>query len=937
LSANISLGQTKISPQKDKKQTQKSEKSTLTGANFSKLGKDTLKITSDTVSSSKPDIETTINYEAEDSLIMDVDERTAVMYNKANVVYGKRNISAALIDMDYKKNQITAKYVQDSTGKKIGVPIFKEGSETYEAGQIKYNYKTRKGQVKEALTKQGEGVIHSEVVRKDADNNLFSQNAIYTTCNLRDPHFHISATKMKLTNKRKIVTGPFVLKIDNIPTLIAFPFGIFPVPKRRGSGLIMPSYSQGASTGFVLRNGGFFWAANDYVGIKALADIYLSGSLRINPIIEYKSRYSFTGTMSLNFSNVTNNPDDPSSYQKTLQYQYSWYHSTLSKGTGRFAANVNFSSGKNYYINNSLNAINRQQNDFQSSVSYSNVIKKSPFSYQISARQSQNITSGIANYNLPTASFNMNRIYPLKDVPFLSKFEVAKKINFSFSSNINNNFSNIQSHALLTDSRGNTINMVEHMILSSTGVYAIDTSKYNPYFRRPDTLSIKEMINRFGKISNYSITNSIPLSTTFRLFKYFNFTPSINYTETYYNKELKYSYNNNLNAVKIDTSYGLKRTYKYSSSIGTTTRIFGTFYIKKWNLEAIRHTIVPTVSYSYTPDFSYQNITDSVQVGTLKSKRNPLLDSIGSFSRFDRFAGTTQATKFNRKPAQVLSFSVNNTFELKVRDKKDTSKVSYKKIMLLDNLSANGSYSFSADSFNLSNINISARTRILKIFDVNFSTVFDPYYYAYQGKSTTVSGVVRENFTKKKYFAWDEPEFFSDNPNAPKLSRTTKGIGNFVNANLSISARFSPKNKAKKVASVYDGTDRYFNRGNNLPNYVDWTLPWQLNVTWNTNYTKVMTIADSVIVQHYLTLNGNFALSPKWKIGYNTGYDFYLSKLSNTNLNFSRDLHCWYATLSWAPNIGLSNFNYFFFTIGVKASALYDLKIPRNSDGIRNP
>ena len=146
-----------------------------------------------------------------------------------------KDIQANKITINYKKNQVDATHKIDSTGKKIGVPVFKEGSETYVAEEIKYNYKTKRGLVKEIITKQGEGFIHGEILKKDSVNNMFVNHAIYTTCNLKHPHFAIKANKIKMVSTRKIVSGPFYMTIGDVPTPLAFIFGFFPVPKRRSS------------------------------------------------------------------------------------------------------------------------------------------------------------------------------------------------------------------------------------------------------------------------------------------------------------------------------------------------------------------------------------------------------------------------------------------------------------------------------------------------------------------------------------------------------------------------------------------------------------------------------------------------------------------------------------------------------------------------------
>lgn len=83
------------------------------------------------------------------------------------------------------------------------------------------------------------------------------------------------------------------------------------------------------------------------------------------------------------------------------------------------------------------------------------------------------------------------------------------------------------------------------------------------------------------------VQHSIPLSTNFKLFKYFSASSSLNYKEVWYTKTIKREYNTAQSKV-VDTNvngFDAYRTYSFSSSLGTT--IYGTFNFgndKKYNL-----------------------------------------------------------------------------------------------------------------------------------------------------------------------------------------------------------------------------------------------------------------------------------------------------------------------------------------------------------------
>ena len=106
--------------------------------------------------------------------------------------------------------------------------------------------------------------------------------------------------------------------------------------------------------------------------------------------------------------------------------------------------------------------------------------------------------------------------------------------------------------------------------------------------------------------------------------------------------------------------------------------------------------------------------------------------------------------------------------------------------------------------------------------------------------------------------------------------------------------------------------------------YVDFNIPWNLRLNYSFTYSK-LGYEKSKIIQT-IRINGDVSLSEKWKIQYNTGYDLDKKEFTQTNISFTRDLHCWTMSLNWVP---FGRMQYYSFNIGVKSSLLQDLKISR--------
>ena len=255
--------------------------------------------------------------------------------------------------------------------------------------------------------------------------------------------------------------------------------------------------------------------------------------------------------------------------------------------------------------------------------------------------------------------------------------------------------------------------------------------------------------------------HNFDLSTSFSFLDNLTFTPSFNVEELWYLEELNYEFLPDENAVRIDTINAFSRAMTYSTSMGLSTQIYGMIPFKNSRkIEAIRHIITPTVAFTYRPDFSdpkfgfYQTVqTDTTGTGTFRQ-----------LSIYDGFRFGSPSLG----ESAALSFSVSNKLEMKV--KSDTAQS--RKVSILDNLSMTGAYNFLADSFQLSNININARTSLFnKKLSIIIGGSLDPYSYI----TSTNEGVT------------------STERRAALALRSGQGLGKLTTARFSLSTNLNSK------------------------------------------------------------------------------------------------------------------------------------------------
>jgi len=832
------------------------------------------------------DLNTTVVYTAEDSIVFSAKTRIARLYGNADITYGDVNLKASEVKINYQTNLVDAKGAVDTAGRWRGMPIFTQGSEKFQADSMRYNFRTRKGLIKQVITQQGDGYIHGEAVKRESETALYIRNAEYTTCNLAHPHFYIKSYKMKMIPGKKIVSGPFNLHIADVPTPLGFVFGFFPIPKFRSSGLIIPTYGESAQQGFFLRNGGVYLALSDYFDLKLLGEIYTLGGWGLTPQSVYKKRYRYDGVVNLLYNARPALLSDGTRIQNAIkEFRLNWSHTPVPRGNSRFSASVNV--GTNGSNRRSFNINQYVSTTFLSNVNYSATIPNSPFSLASSIRISQDVARKTFNLDLPTLALTMNRIFPFKRA----------------GSTANNALTNLSlSYALTSQYSINNLRRTGSDLLPG-GVRNLSA---------PITNAALEPVpfsqNNFGyllKNAQFGVQHSVPISTTFRAFKYINISPAVNFREIWYASRLNYRFDKAQNGVFVDTARGFNRFYDFNTSASASTQVYGTFFVRKGGVEAIRHRMTPTVSFGYRPDFG---------VSTFGFFQKTQVDSTGRSLNLNPYASYLYGGPSSGGRSAALSFSLTNVLEAKVRQKGDSGKNKFVKKNILENLSLAGGYNFLADSFKLSAIRVGLNTRVLNKVTIASNIALDPYEY----ENRPISGAAfSRNEVRRKAYALEAGQ----------------GLGKITNADLSLSFSLNPsKNKKEKTLPKKELSEAerqelsFINANPDL--FVDFNTPWNINFQYLVQYYYRGQGAKTYEIIQNLQISGDLSLTPKWKIGYSAPFDFQTKKFASTSINIYRDLHCWEMRMGLVVAGTRPSYQ---FDINVKASILQDLKLSRRN------
>ncbi|WP_259320955.1 putative LPS assembly protein LptD [Phocaeicola plebeius] len=843
------------------------------------LGMDSL--AADTTKKKEP-LDAPVIYEASDSIVF-TKEGYAHLYGEGKVNYQNIELTSAVITMNMDSSTVYATGVTDTAGVETGSPIFKDGETPYESKIMRYNFKTKKGFINSIVTQQGEGYVTSEEGKKGANDEIYMRHGKYTTCdNHEHPHFYLRLSMAKVRPKKNVVFGPAQLVVEDVPLPIAVPFGFFPFNSSYSSGFIMPTYGDEMNRGFYLRDGGYYFAISDQMDLKVLGEIFTKGSWGLSAASNYNKRYKFSGAFNASYLVTKTGEKNMPDYSVSKDFRIQWRHRQDAKANpnSSFSASVNFATSS--YDRSSLSSLyNPQQysqNTKASSVSYSRNFPEIGLNISGAFNITQNTRDSSLSMTLPDVNISLNRIYPFKRKKSAGDERWYEKISLQYTGSITNSIS----------------------------------TKDNLLFKTPLTQWENGMQHK------------IPVSATFNLFKYINIVPSFNYTERWYLRKVKQSYDpspTSRDHVKRDTINGFNRLYDYNLSLQMNTKLYGMYkplFMKSKELQ-IRHVFTPTVSYTYTPDFGksrygyYDTYTYTDEDGEVRTVE------------YSPYEGAVYGYP-GKNMSQNISFSIDNNIEMKMKSDKDTT--GYKKISLIDQLGASLSYDVANKRW--SDLSMNLRLKLTKSYTFNMNASFATYAYQFDENGNVVVGDRTE---------WSYGRFGRFQGYSGSFSYT---LNNDTFKKLFGKKDEDEKNKDKegKEGGEDEETEEETEEQNNNSNmrktekasvdsdgYLAFKLPWSVSLSYSYSIREdrskdinIKTMRYPYSLTHSLNVSGNFKIGSRWNMTYSTGYDFTSKEMSMTTLNITRDLHCF----NMSCGLVFGPFTSYNFSIRANSSMLTD-------------
>lgn len=846
-------------------------------------------------------IDAPVEYTADDSLIYDAKTKTAHLFGSSTVKYENMDLKSEKIRMSLDSNIVHATgAIKDTATKALeGTPVFKLGQDSYESDTMAFNFKTKKGLINNVYTQQEDGFLRSERSKRDSSGVVYMEHGRYTTCDKPHPDFYIALSRGKVRPGKDVVFGPAYLVVADVPLPLAVPYGFFPFTKSYSSGFIMPTYGDEMDRGFYLRDVGYYFAISDKIDLKVLGEIYTKGSWGITLASNYNKRYRFNGSVLLSYQDSRTGDKGLPDFSRQQSYKVQWSHRQDQKANpfNSLLASVNFASSS-YERNNLTSLYNPQsltQSTRTSSVSWSTTFSSIGMSLSSSANLSQNMRDSSIAMTLPDLNISISRFYPFKRKHLVGDERWYEKISMSYTGRFSNSI----------------------------------TTKEDKLFK---SNLIKDWKNGFQ--------HDIPISANFTLFNYLNVNPSFNFTDRMYSSKVRKSWNDRTQTEETDTIYGFNNVYNWSLNLGMSTKLYGMFIPSRKifgdKVQAIRHVITPSISFSYAPDFG------SRRYGYYDYYQKTDADGNVSLVGYSPYQNGMYSVP-GRGRSGNISVDLGNNIEMKVKSDKDSTGI--KKISIIDELGLQMSYNMAAKEKPLSDLNMRIRLKWWKNYTFNMNARFASYAYEvdekgipyegnrtewgmgrfgrFQGMSQNISYTLTPEKIKKLFGGKSE-----ETDNKQRNKDDEEGPDTDIDTNLDKDMIDAQRGAKRKKGGEMAETDD--------DGYMPFKLPWSITFGYGITMSEDRTVSRfNYNTMRYpykftqtLNVSGNVRLSDGWNISFSSGYDFENKALSMTTASLQRDLHCFNMSCS----VVLAPYTSYNFTFRANAATLMDaLKYDKRS------
>ncbi|NTW75065.1 MAG: LPS-assembly protein LptD [Chlorobiaceae bacterium] len=845
------------------------------------------------------DLDSTIVYTARDSLIYNFDKRTADLYGKAKVDYKDMRVVGPRITVDHVVRTVHSQAASDSLGRPVELPVYTDKEGSFTAEVMTYNYKTRKGLTTNVSSKDDQGFYNGYQVKRMPSGELYLRDGNYTTCDLEEPHYWFAGKNMKIIPGDRLVARPLIMyirpeifnrRLPKVP-LLPLPFMSVPISNKRASGVLVPGLGSDGKRGTYISDIGYFWAINDYSDLKLESDYAFNGSWRLGERFRYKVGKSVSGSIESEYETIlVKHPDDPD-HAEYKNWNTRIVHHQQFDPTAKLDVNLQYLGGDRYYDVNSINVENIITDQATSYASFSKSWAEGTRVFSLGYQRVDDLTETNLTQTL-TGSLYQSQIYPFRSGTVSDPTDWSSRLYLQPSASFIGQFSHVDT-------------VRSSLYTGNAGLEVGYQQMFAPGYRATFTqgLTFQELYKTVSLQEDLSGSRiQLPFKVQSTLFRYLTLTPSLTFSHYRVNRTLTQEYNGGVQSLLLDDPAEYSTTV---FSIDAQTRLYASsntpLLDKLVGIKAIRHTLIPTLTFTYNPDYQGSGYD------YYGSYYNPVSQSL---VRYNRFASSIYSDIPGER--RYVGISIQNLFHGKFRapgsagDSGADPAAADKTLQLLSFTAATG-YNFAADSLRIAPLLLTASSNALAPrLQMTAGAAYDFYSY----NPTTGARINRLNVDEGK-----------------GLLRMLTGYLNLsVNFSGNLRSRYDLERESNRSPFRSDGTkidqaifrDRYSNG-----ELVEFSplLPWSLrsSIYLVTDRNNPLAPTTSAL----LNTSARIGLSRHWQAGVNTSYDLKKRQFIYPTLVLYRDLHDFQFRFQWVPS---GEYRSYLLEIAMKAPQFKDLR-----------
>lgn len=816
-----------------------------------------------------------VQFQAKDSLVFDFSgQREGTLYGAANVSHSSGQLTAGKVQLNLDKHTVSAE--TETPGDTLSQPVLQREQDKIRSESIRFNYVSKKGKFHVARVKIQQGKLTGTEVKNTSPHVVYIRDGIYSTCTLDHPHYYIKAAKMKVVDQDEIFFTKARLYLLDIPYPLVFPFGYVPAKiEKHRSGILEPTYAyqQQQTRGIGLQNLGWFQYFNDYLTGRVSFDIFTSGTFLGNMQLDYRKRGKYSGSVNIGYSRERGLEKTDPSFNTIVNKKISVRHNQDFSPYASLNANIELRT-QDYYRRNSYNIDERAEVSTNSGMSYKYRDPGDAYNFSISAQHNQNFNTQRTSLSGPRMNFSLRSFSPFQSNGGSRGADTRwyENINISYSNQLQTRYQFTPKN----DSVG--INWFDALLNREKYRRATGNDDYIQTGFRHDA-----SINAGNLLSN----------------PHLNMSASISMNEYWYLQTIRQHFDPDTNRVVTEKVPGFASARDFTTSLNMNTRIYGIWNQRIGNLVAFRHTVTPSISFSYRPDFSndFWGYYRTVQT-----------DTAGHTRRYSIFQEGIMGGPSSGE-VRAISFNLGNVFEAKQVRRDTTGEKRENNLRLIDRLDFSTSYNFAADSVRLSDLNVSFSSRLIEGLNLSANATYRFYK-------------LNENGIKTNQFLIEDSNRLMqlDRFSLSASTQFSGGGGRGLQAQSGpppFPRHYDPFNQ-----SLFHQYDAAFNRRPIEPLKSPWSLSLRFSYSWNYRHNQAP--------RKSATLNASsiqFRLTPKWNFNTTLGYDFIKKELTPTQFSLNRQLHLWNLSFQMNP---FGDFQYYMFSLRLNDAQLQSLfqKLP---------